>query len=59
MIGGDLFFPLLLLATISVAWDLYTYGDRQKKWEKAHPGQTYIRNYRKLIGQPVQEVVDK
>ena len=39
----------LFLATIaSVCYDVYTYETRQDKWEKAHPGATYIRNYRKF-----------
>lgn len=42
---------LFLAAFFSSAWDVYTYEQRQDAWEKAHPGSTYIRNYRKLMKQ--------
>lgn len=40
---------LALAAMASAAYDIYTYEDRQTKWEYAHPGATYIRNYRKVM----------
>lgn len=39
---------------ISVGHDLYGYSDRQTKWEREHPGQTYTRGYKKL-----QKAMDK
>ena len=41
---------LLLLTTGSVViYDSYTYADRQSKWEKGHPGKTYIPRYKRLM----------
>ena len=39
---------LCLCALGSVLYDVFTYEERQLKWEKAHPGSTYIRGYRKF-----------
>lgn len=40
---------LLVLVTCgSIAYDVFTYEARQTKWERAHPGSTYIRGYRKF-----------
>ena len=41
---------LLLASSASVCWDIYSIDNRMDKWEKNHPGQRYIRNYRKLTG---------
>lgn len=38
----------ILIAAVSVGADYITYEDRQTKWERAHPGQNYIRGYRKI-----------
>lgn len=43
------FILLFMVATCaSVFLDLFNYEDRQAKWEKEHPGATYMRGYRKL-----------
>lgn len=39
---------LILVTCGSVVYDIFTYEDRQTKWERAHPGSTYIRGYRKF-----------
>lgn len=41
-------FLYIVWLTCSVCWDLYSYEDRQKRWERAHPGATYIRGYRRF-----------
>lgn len=42
------FITILFSALYSVGLDLTGYSARQDEWEKAHPGETYIRGYRKL-----------
>ena len=44
-------FTLAFCALLSVLYDIYTYESRQAKWEKEHPGQEYVWNYRKLTRQ--------
>jgi len=39
---------LCLAAGASVCHDLLSYTRRQDEWERRFPGQTYIRNYRRL-----------
>lgn len=39
----------LLIMTVASIWnDLVSYPARQDEWEKLHPGETYIRRYKKL-----------
>lgn len=39
---------LIILVTVgSVSYDVLFYEDRQDKWEKAHPGLRYQKDYRK------------
>ncbi len=45
---GTLLLFIVFAPIFSVWWDAFTYTDRQDKWEKAHPGATYIRGYRKF-----------
>ncbi|WPH57750.1 hypothetical protein [Mycobacterium phage WXIN] len=44
-------FIMGVLALSSVFFDLAIYEQRQSKWENAHPGEKYYRNYRKLVKQ--------
>lgn len=36
-----------LFIAVRVCYDLYTYTNRQAKWELTHPGKTYIRGYKR------------
>lgn len=35
----------------SIGWDLFTYEQRQTKWEREHPGATYIPGYKRTLRQ--------
>jgi hypothetical protein len=42
--------PVSWLAALSVCVDLITFAKRQTWWENTHPGQTYVRRYKELVG---------
>jgi hypothetical protein len=44
---GVIILSLTVAVWVSVAHDQFTYTARQDAWEKAHPGKTYIRHYRR------------
>jgi len=43
-----LFMIAICTPAISVTCDILTYEMRQDEWEREHPDQVYVRNYRQL-----------
>lgn len=41
-------FWTISIVTISVVYDFASYPARQDRWEREHPGATYIRHYRRF-----------